>query len=142
LTEAPAPAVERFTLELPPDAAYVSAARLFAATVARQIGVAEEALDDVKVAVGEACNRALATAPQRAITVHVERTGTRLAFEIAQGAAPSTAPADLLSTPTPQELAVGLNLELITALFEDADLVDGRDGSPAVRFSVPAGDRS
>jgi hypothetical protein len=128
---------ERFTLDLPPDSAYVSAARLFAVTVARQAGVSEELLDDLKVAVGEASARALATAPDRLLSVVVEREGGRLTFEIAQGTAPSAGPADLTSTPTPQELAAGLNLELITALFDDADVVQGAAGTPAVRFSVP-----
>jgi serine/threonine-protein kinase RsbW len=128
---------ERFTLELPPDAAFVSAARLFAATVARQVGVAEDLLDDIKMAVGEACARALATAASRPLSVDVERTAGRVVFEIAQGMPPSVVAADLTSTPTPQELAVGLNLELITALFEDADIVQGRSGRAVVRFSVP-----
>jgi serine/threonine-protein kinase RsbW len=129
---------ERFTLVLPPDAAYVSAARLFAATVARQTGVAESLLDDIKVAIGEACARALATAPDRPLSVVVHRGHARLVFEVSQGEPPSVTPGDLTSTPTPQELAAGLNLELITALFEDADIVEESDGSSAVRFSVPA----
>jgi anti-sigma regulatory factor (Ser/Thr protein kinase) len=128
-----------FTLEAPPDPAYVSAARLFAATVARQVGVAEENLDDVKVAIGEACARALATAPERPLSVRAERSDLRLAFEVEQGQASSSSPSDLTSTPTPQELAVGLNLELITALFDDADVVLRSDGRPMLRFSVEAG---
>jgi serine/threonine-protein kinase RsbW len=137
VTEATTAGRERFTLDLPPDPAYVSAARLFAATVARQAGVSQDSLDDVKVAVGEACARALATAPDRLLSLVVERGDGRLAFEISQGAAPSVSPSDLTSTPTPQELAAGLNLELITALFDDADVVQGAGGTPAVRFSVP-----
>lgn len=130
---------ERFTLEVPPDPAYVSAARLFAATVARQVGVAEEALDDVKVAIGEACARALATAPERPLSVRAERRNGRLGFEVDQGQAGPAVPSDLTSTPTPQELAVGLNLELITALFDDADVVERPEGPPVVRFSVETG---
>jgi serine/threonine-protein kinase RsbW len=128
---------ERFTLELPPDPAYVSAARLFAATVARQAGVAEDLLDDIKMAVGEACARALATAANRPLSVEVERSNGRVVFEVAQGRPSSAIPTQLTSTPTQQELAVGLNLELITALFEDADIVPGRGGTAVVRFSVP-----
>lgn len=138
MTGAAATRTERFTLELPPEAAHVSAARLFAATVARQAGVAEDLLDDVKVAIGEACARALATAPDRPLSVAAQRHHARLVFEVSQGEPPSVTPGDLTSTPTPQELAAGLNLELITALFEDADVVEERDGVAAVRFSVPA----
>lgn len=134
-----APSPDRFTLEAPSDPAYVSAARLFAATVARQVGVAEENLDDVKVAIGEACARALATAPERPLSVRAERSDLRLAFEVDQGQASPSSPSDPTSTPTPQELAVGLNLELITALFDDADVVLRSDGTPMLRFSVEAG---
>lgn len=134
-----APSPQRFALEAPPDPKYVSAARLFAATVARQVGVAEENLDDVKVAIGEACARALATAPERPLSVRAERSNLRLAFEVDQGQAGPSSPSDLTSTPTPQELAVGLNLELITALFDDADVVLSSDGTPMLRFSVEAG---
>ncbi|MGH2677199.1 MAG: ATP-binding protein [Actinomycetota bacterium] len=139
MTAAPSASVHRFTLEVPPDPAYVSAARLFAATVARQVGVAEENLDDVKVAIGEACARALATAPERPLSVRAERGDGRLAFEVDQGQASPASPSDLTSTPTPQELAVGLNLELIAALFDDADVIEGSEGTPMVRFSVEAG---
>lgn len=134
-----APSPDKFTLEAPSDPAYVSAARLFAATVARQVGVAEENLDDVKVAIGEACARALATAPERPLSVRAERSDLRLAFEVDQGQASLSSPSDLTSTPTPQELAAGLNLELITALFDDADVIEGSDGTPMLRFSVEAG---
>jgi hypothetical protein len=128
----------RFTIQLPPDRAYVSAARLFAAAVARQAGVAEDLLDDIKVAIGEGAARALATAPDRPLSVVVEGADGRLTFAVAQGEPPSVTPGDLTSTPTPQELAAGLNLELITALFEDADVVGNEDGGAVVRFSVPA----
>jgi anti-sigma regulatory factor (Ser/Thr protein kinase) len=130
---------ERFTLELPPDPAYVSAARLFATTIAVQVGVEEEFLDDLKVAIGEACARALATAPERPLSVRAARSALRLAFEVDQGQASTSSPSDLTSTPTPQELAVVLNLELISALFDDADVVLRSDGTPMVRFSVEAG---
>jgi serine/threonine-protein kinase RsbW len=138
VTASAASPVERFTLEVPADPAYVSAARLFATTVARQVGVAEEALEDVKVAIGEACARALATAANRPLSLNAERADGRLVFEVTQGATPAGTRGDLTSTPTPQELAVGLNLELITALFEDADIVKRDDGTPAVRFSLEA----
>jgi serine/threonine-protein kinase RsbW len=130
---------ERFALQVPADAAYVSAARLFATTLARHASIPEAELEDLRVAVGEACNRALATAPDRPIAVRAERADDRLVFEIVQGPTPSGSGGDLTSTPTPQELAVGLNLELITALFDDAEVVETADGAPAVRFSVEAG---
>lgn len=46
-------------LRLPPSAAHVRTARLVAAAVARRSGVDEELLDEVRLAVGEACARAV-----------------------------------------------------------------------------------
>ncbi|MFL6127670.1 MAG: ATP-binding protein [Mycobacteriales bacterium] len=47
------------TLRLPPSAAHVRTARLIAAAMARRSGVGEELLDEVRLAVGEACARAV-----------------------------------------------------------------------------------
>ena len=46
-------------LQIPPAAEFVRVARLVAAAAARRAGVAEEALDDVRLAVGEATARAV-----------------------------------------------------------------------------------
>ena len=47
------------TLRLPPSAAHVRTARLVAAAMARRSGVGEECLDEVRLAVCEACARAV-----------------------------------------------------------------------------------
>jgi anti-sigma regulatory factor (Ser/Thr protein kinase) len=47
------------TLRLPPSAAHVRTARLVAAAMARRSGVGEDFLDEVRLAVGEACARAV-----------------------------------------------------------------------------------
>ena len=47
------------TLRLPPSAAHVRTARLIAAAMARRSGVADAVLDEVRLAVGEACARAV-----------------------------------------------------------------------------------
>jgi len=46
-------------LRLPPNAAHVRTARLVAAAMARRSGVEEALLDEVRLAVGEACARAV-----------------------------------------------------------------------------------
>ena len=43
-----------------PDPAYVRTVRMVAAAVARRAGVADELLDEVRLAIGEACTRAVA----------------------------------------------------------------------------------
>ena len=47
------------TLRLPPSAAHVRTARLVAAAMARRSGVDDGLLDEVRLAVGEACARAV-----------------------------------------------------------------------------------
>jgi anti-sigma regulatory factor (Ser/Thr protein kinase) len=138
VTSAPVPgeAAERFTLEIPGDPAYVATARLFAWTLARHFGVSEELLEDLKLAVSEACVRALTTAADRPVAMAAERTAGRLAFQVSQGATPGGGDPEM-ATPTPEEMAAGLSMELITALFEDAEVTQGH-GGPAVHFSVPA----
>lgn len=125
---------ERFTIELPAEPAYVATARMFASTLARHFEVEEELVDDIKLAVSEACTRALGSDGELALAaLHVEG---RLTFEVAQVDLP--APSPEADTPTPEELAAGLGVELIRALFEDADLVRGTGGGRAIRFSVPS----
>lgn len=46
-------------LQIPPAAEYVRVARLVAAAAARRAGVLDDALDDVRLAVGEAATRAV-----------------------------------------------------------------------------------
>ena len=43
-----------------PDPAYVRTVRLVAAAVARRAGISDEVLDEVRLAIGEACTRAVA----------------------------------------------------------------------------------
>jgi anti-sigma regulatory factor (Ser/Thr protein kinase) len=47
-------------LSFTPDPAYVRTVRLVAAAVARRAGVADELIDEVRLAIGEACTRAVA----------------------------------------------------------------------------------
>ncbi len=124
---------ERFTLELPADPAYVGTARIFASTLARHFEVSDETVEDLKLAVSEACSRALARDPGDRLSIRVQRLDGRLLFEIE--------PADVgrsdaaAATPTANELDRGLSLELVGALFEDAEIT-ATGGASVLRFSV------
>ncbi len=50
---------EKIYLNLPAKSKYVSLARLTVASIANNIGFDMEQVDDIKVAVGEACNNAI-----------------------------------------------------------------------------------
>ncbi len=126
---------DRFILELPPDSAYIGTARIFASTLARHFELPDETVEDLKVAVSEACSRTLAGEGDDRISIRVRSLDGRLTFEIAQ--TDVRPPSEGSDTPTPSasELASGLSLELVTALFEDAEVVPGAAG-PLLRFSV------
>jgi hypothetical protein len=125
-------AAERFMIDLRPDPAYVAPARMFAAELARQAGVAEELLDDVKVAVSEACSRALGS-PELpdGLRVKAARRDGRVFFEIPQGEQGAA------SGSTTDRLTAALSLELIGVLFEDGEAAVDEDGASVIRFSVP-----
>lgn len=128
-----------WTLEIPPEAAYISTARLFAGAMARHFGVAEEALDDLKLAISEACNGAIrfreSEEGNRPIRIEVTTEGTSLAFEIEDAieAGPS------LAGDTTGDLTRGLSIELIQALFPEAQMLAGQGGGTSLQLSVPLG---
>jgi len=116
-----------FSLEIPPDPTLLSSARLFAAAVAREAGCPEELLDDVKLAVSEACTEAIrrTVRAEGTIALRAALTSEGLAFEV-------SGPADGIDPPQ-DELD---HFSLISALFDDAR----RDGSAThggIAFTVP-----
>jgi Histidine kinase-like ATPase domain len=119
-----------FSLELPPLAEHLGTARSFSAAVARHFGVAGETVEDLKIAISEACIDALVTGER--LYVGARENGRTLRFEVSspdhQGALPER---DVLD-----ELGAPARIELIRALFADAD-VAASDGHRVVRFTVP-----
>ncbi|NHC15757.1 ATP-binding protein [Motilibacter deserti] len=97
--------------------AHVRTARLVAAAVARRSGVDEAVLDEVRLAVGEACSRAVDLhqrhAPDVPVTLALTDAGTSFRVEVVDAAspeAPDASPIDLAET------------------AENADAGDGFDG--------------
>ena len=127
---------ERFTLDLPHDPTFVATARMFASSLARHFEIDEDVVEDLKLAISEACKRALASTEDARLSVTVARDNGRLVFEVTQGELPPLKE----DTPTPsnEQLAAGLSLELITALFQDTAITTDADGAQVVRFSVPS----
>ena len=141
-------------LEFSPAPAHVRTARLVAVAVARRAGVGEEGRDEVRLAVGEACSRAVALHQlyQLKDLVEVEMSdGVRFAVRVsdrgpaetrlATGSVPD--PVELVadsdtSFPAPS-VAVGMGLALLAGLVDDLQVVPRRDGSgTSVQMSWPA----
>jgi len=124
----PAEAVT-FSLEIPTDPTMLSSARLFAAAVAREAGCPEAVLDDVKLAVSEACTDAIRRAAadgSRAIELRAELTPDGLAFRVSGPAGTDDLGDDDLD-----------HFSLIAALFNDA-----RRDDTSISFTAPLAELS
>lgn len=136
--------MDTYILDIDPDPQLVPTARMFAATVARQLGCPEESVLDVKIAVSEACTNAVQAHRDRNVTAPVRLTvaeqGPDLVYEVQDsGHGIDEMP------PEPPEVfqrAVegdvddqGMGLALIRALFPSAEFEPHGSGT-VVRFRI------
>ena len=131
-----------------PLPAHVRTARLVATAVARRSGVPEALLDEVRLAVGEACSRAVEVHQEHCPgePVRVALTGDRQRFEVVvtntavddDGMAwppqPATGPDGQAAAALPAQLG----LAVIAGLADDVRVSRNGDGL-SIRMSWPAG---
>jgi anti-sigma regulatory factor (Ser/Thr protein kinase) len=144
-----------------PLPAHVRTARLVATAVARRSGVDEALLDEVRLAVGEACSRAVEAHQEHcpAEPVRVALTGTDGRFEVvvtdtavqrngAAGAgpggganggseAPGDEPADAAGEAARQAVPAELGLAVIEGLADDVQIARTKAGL-SIRMSWPS----
>jgi serine/threonine-protein kinase RsbW len=145
-----------------PLPAHVRTARLVATAVARRSGVDEALLDEVRLAVGEACSRAVEAHQEHcpAEPVRVALTGTDGRFEVvvtdtavqhngtADAAAPGATanggsetpgdePADAAGEHVQQAVAAELGLAVIEGLADDVEIARTKAGL-SIRMSWPS----
>lgn len=136
------PTVEVTFTPLP---AHVRTARLVATAVARRSGVDESLLDEVRLAVGEACSRAVEAhrkhCPRTEVRVALTDDGERFEVVVTDAAPPEEVPADLASSPvTPEvdgvdhQLPPGVGLAVISGLADDVR-ISPADGGTSVAMS-------
>ena len=128
-----------------PLPAHVRTARLVATAVARRSGVPEALLDEVRLAVGEACSRAVEVHQEHcpAEPVRVALTGAEKRFEVV---VTNTAATDggmewsAISDPGPdgQGLPGELGLAVIAGLADDVQVSRTGDGGLSIRMSWPS----
>lgn len=131
-------------LDLPPDPAHLATARIFAASVARHWGVDEDSVEDLKLAVSEACAGAISVRhsanSDRPYRITGRNEGGRLAFRVEDGGTGMAAafPTDrsVLEPPT-EEITRILGLSLMQSLFPDAEISDNPGGGLDISFSLP-----
>ncbi|MFC3573791.1 ATP-binding protein [Streptomyces yaanensis] len=123
---------------------HVRTARLVAAAVARRAGVEEAVLDEVRLAVGEACTRAVGlhqsngiSAPVRVLLTEEEKQFSIEVGDEAPHAVPGEAPgatgADDSDAETEED---EMGLAVISGLVDDVEVSAGQNGG-LIRMSWP-----
>lgn len=152
------PTVEVSFTPLP---AHVRTARLVALAVARRAGVSDELLDEVRLAVGEACSRAVGVhqskAPDSPVTMRLVDEQDRFTVEVVDAgpleddlresslgdldtdALSAPAQPEAGGEPLPDLLPPGFGLAVISGLVEDMSVTSDVDGTH-VRMTWPASD--
>ncbi len=127
--------------------AHVRTARLVAAAVARRSGVDETVLDEVRLAVGEACSRAVHLhrrhCPDRPVLVTLVDDPD--AFRVAVtdeapaelGSEGFGALADVADLVDAEAVPPGVGLAVISGLVDDVAVEPGRDSGVVVRMTWP-----
>ena len=119
-------------MELPLDSSYLTTARLFAAAASRQIGLEEETVEDLKLAISEACTGAInAMLPgvEGAVQLSVLVADGRVTFRLETD--------DPIAFGSASPNTDGTGLEVTQALFDDARVEATATGGSAISFSVP-----
>jgi anti-sigma regulatory factor (Ser/Thr protein kinase) len=128
---------------------HVRTARLVAAAVARRAGVGEAVLDEVRLAVGEACSRAVGlhrghgiTSPVKVVLTEEEKT---FSIKVGDEVPGPGAAASEDGTPRTKSAPAGsddmdgeddMGLAVISGLVDDVEVTAG-DGGGVVRMSWP-----
>ncbi|WP_377270108.1 ATP-binding protein [Peterkaempfera sp. SMS 1(5)a] len=119
---------------------HVRTARLVAAAVARRAGVDESVLDEVRLAVGEACSRAVGLHrrsgvddPVRVTLVEQEK---RFLIEVGDGVGPEPDAASKAASDTDDTAEDQMGLAVISGLVDDLDVGSDSTGG-VIRMSWP-----
>ncbi|HEX9065746.1 MAG TPA: ATP-binding protein [Streptosporangiaceae bacterium] len=118
-----------------PLPAHVRTARLVATAVARRSGVSETLMDEVRLAVGEACSRAVEThaahCPDEPVKVALSSQEGRFEIEVVNAGRPAGGPgADGAQLPP------GFSLAVIAGLADDVQISE-TNGGTSVKMSWP-----
>jgi serine/threonine-protein kinase RsbW len=133
----------RVEVEIPPRSAYVRVVRLAIASLARSAGLGEEAVDDLKIAVSEACANAVisheASGTDDAVKVHWEQQAENLVIEVLDSAPAPEHEASPLDSAGFSSRKI-LSLALLDSLVDGFEYVVRPEGGMSARLtlSLPA----
>jgi anti-sigma regulatory factor (Ser/Thr protein kinase) len=119
---------------------HVRTARLVAAAVARRAGVDESVLDEVRLAVGEACSRAVGlhrrSGIDDAVRVTLVEQEKRFFIEVGDGVGGPAANGHTADGEADAAAEAAMGLAVISGLVDDLDISSDADGG-VVRMSWP-----
>ena len=135
---------EDFVLDIPSDPEHVRTARLFAAAVARHFSIDEERVEDLKVAISEACTNAItahrSAAIEDPVRVIAVPEANRIRFNVVDTGAgfdPQTALSQHQEYTPPAGIFEGsLGLALIRSLFPGMEITRNDDRGMTVSIPV------
>ncbi|HTX25899.1 MAG TPA: ATP-binding protein [Streptosporangiaceae bacterium] len=125
-----------------PLPAHVRTARLVATAVARRSGVDEALLDEVRLAVGEACSRAVEVhrrhCPAEPVRIEMTDQGERFVVVVRDAAPTSTAPVTVQGAEDGAlAIPAGFGLAVISGLADDVR-VSSTSSGVSVQMSWPS----
>jgi serine/threonine-protein kinase RsbW len=127
-------------LSFTPLPAHVRTARLVATAVARRSGVDESLLDVVRLAVGEACSRAVEGhrlhCPAEPVRLALTDTADRFEVEVTDNCASAAGGLDG-SADQRNGIPAGLGIAVITGLADDVQISETSAGT-SIRMSWPS----
>ena len=130
----------RVELHLPPDVAYVGLARHVVTVAARQAGMDDERVEDLKIAVSEATTNAILShgREQRSAPVVLGFRPSQGAFEVevSDAGGGSRPPEEGTAESTEWSTEGGLGATIIRGLADAVELIRGEDMTVGMRFSV------
>jgi serine/threonine-protein kinase RsbW len=136
---------DELVLEVVPEAEHVRTARLFAASAARHFSVDEERVEDLKVAISEACTNSFRAHESARLSDAVvivaapAEDGVRFSvIDAGEGFEPRAADEPDYTPPT-GIFEGSLGLALIRTLFPDVEITRNAERGMTVSFVVSAG---
>ena len=134
---------ERLELAIPPEPGSIAMARIFGASVARHFGCGEDAVEDVKIALSEACTNSVKAHRDNGIDLPIRVIGIsredELVFEVVdEGPGIDLRKHQLRADETPPAglFEGSLGLTVIRSLFPNAEIGPNSDVGTTVRFAV------
>jgi len=129
--------VTQVEIEIPSRSVYVGVVRLALASLARSAGLGEESVDDLKIAIGEACANAVIvneeTAPDVPVRIRWSHEDSRVVVEV-EGAGHPYEAAE--SDGDDFAARMRMSLALLKSLVDTCEVSEGPDGAMTARLTV------